>query len=167
MCLGIPGQLVSRVEGYGDQLVLVDVAGAQRRVNLGMLSDEDQAALTPGEWVIVHMGFVVERVDAAAAEKAMSGLEMMGRPRQARSRQSFAVLVDREREDYRPMLHGIASDLGLGCSVTDVATGYVVDVEGDSPGFEAFERLLGEHALTVKALVSPEDSPLEARLGAG
>jgi len=80
MCLGIPGRVVERIEGYGDQLVLVDVVGGQSKVNLGMLDEEDQD-LQPGEWVLIHMGFVVERVDAAAAEKAMVGLELMGRPR--------------------------------------------------------------------------------------
>ena len=44
MCLGIPGQVVEKVEGYGGQLALVDVVGVQRRINLGMLDDEDQAA---------------------------------------------------------------------------------------------------------------------------
>ncbi|MGI8761511.1 MAG: HypC/HybG/HupF family hydrogenase formation chaperone [Jatrophihabitantaceae bacterium] len=82
MCLGIPGQVVEKVDGYGGQLALVDVVGGQRRVNIGMLEDADQAALSPGDWVIIHMGFVLERVDEAAAEKAMSGLEMMGRPRE-------------------------------------------------------------------------------------
>jgi hydrogenase assembly chaperone HypC/HupF len=81
MCLGIPGRIVSRVEGYGDQLVLVDVVGGQRRVNIGMLEDSDQAAITVGEWVLIHMGFVIERVDEARAEEAMLGLELMGRPR--------------------------------------------------------------------------------------
>ncbi len=81
MCLGIPGRLVEKVEGYGGQLALVDVLGSQRRVNIGMLEDDEQAALTPGEWVIIHMGFIVERVDAAAAEKAMVGLELMGQAR--------------------------------------------------------------------------------------
>ncbi len=83
MCLGIPGRVVARVDGYGGQLALVDVLGSQRRVNIGMLEDADQAALTPGEWVIIHMGFIVERVDEAAAEKAMVGLELMGQSREA------------------------------------------------------------------------------------
>lgn len=78
MCLGIPGQVVERVEGYGDQLVTVDVVGARRRVNIGLLEDQQ---LSAGDWVLIHMGFAVERVDAAGAEKAMSGLEMMGRAR--------------------------------------------------------------------------------------
>lgn len=78
MCLGIPGQVLGKVEGYGGQLALVDVEGAQRKVNVGMLEDQE---LEPGEWVLIHMGFVVERVDVAGAEKAMAGLELMGRPR--------------------------------------------------------------------------------------
>ncbi len=80
MCLGIPGQVVEMVEGYGGQLALIDVAGAARRVNIGML-ELDEQQLAPGDWVLIHMGFAVEKVDAAGAEKAMAGLEMMGRPR--------------------------------------------------------------------------------------
>ena len=80
MCLGIPGQVIEMVEGYGGQLALVDVSGAARRINLGML-EPDQQDLAPGEWVLIHMGFAVERIDAAGAEQAMQGLELMGRPR--------------------------------------------------------------------------------------
>ena len=83
MCLGIPGQVVAKVEGYGGQLALVDVLGSQRRVNIGMLADDDQAALGPGDWVVIHMGFIVERVDEAGAEQAMAGLELMGQSRDA------------------------------------------------------------------------------------
>ncbi len=61
MCLGIPGKVISLVEGYGGgQLVLADVAGESRRVNIGMLPEETFA---PGDWVIIHMGFVVEKTD--------------------------------------------------------------------------------------------------------
>jgi hydrogenase expression/formation protein HypC len=91
MCLGIPGRVVSRVEGFGDQLVLVDVMGAQRQINIGMLEDADQAALAIGDWVLIHMGFVVELVDEAGAEKAMAGLELMGRPRDLRERRLIRV----------------------------------------------------------------------------
>ena len=80
MCLGIPGQLVEKVDGYGGQLAMVDVLGKQRRVSIGMLDDADQAALEPGDWVLIHMGFVVARVDKAGADRALAGLELMGRP---------------------------------------------------------------------------------------
>jgi hydrogenase expression/formation protein HypC len=80
MCLGIPGQVIEMVEGYDGQLALVDVSGVARRINLGML-DPDQQALAPGDWVLIHMGFALERIDAAGAEQALQGLELMGRPR--------------------------------------------------------------------------------------
>ena len=41
-----------------------------------MLPEETFA---PGDWVIIHMGFVVEKTDKAGAEEAMAGLELMGR----------------------------------------------------------------------------------------
>ena len=78
MCLGIPGQIVTMLEGYDGQLALVDVAGKQRKVNVGMLPEETFAT---GDWVIIHMGFVVEKTDVAGAEQAMAGLELMGRGR--------------------------------------------------------------------------------------
>lgn len=78
MCLGIPGQVVELVEGYDGQLALVDVQGARRRVNIGMMEEEPPS---PGEWVLIHMGFALERVDEAAAQEALVGLELMGRPR--------------------------------------------------------------------------------------
>jgi hydrogenase expression/formation protein HypC len=78
MCLGIPGRVVSVLEGNAGMLALVDVLGAERPVNLGMLED---IAVEPGEWVLIHMGFALERVDEAKAVEAMSGLEMMGRGR--------------------------------------------------------------------------------------
>ncbi len=80
MCLGIPGQVVKVLDGNEGMLALVDVLGAQRPINLGMLED---AAVAPGEWVLIHMGFALERIDRAGAEKAMSGLEMMGRQRES------------------------------------------------------------------------------------
>lgn len=79
MCLGIPGRVVERVEGYGGQLALVDVVGATRQVNIGMLEDQ---ALEPGDWVLIHMGFALEKVDEAGAQQALEGLELMGRPQE-------------------------------------------------------------------------------------
>ncbi|MET3811286.1 HypC/HybG/HupF family hydrogenase formation chaperone [Arthrobacter sp. UYEF3] len=78
MCLGIPGQVIGLLEGYGNQLALVDVAGVQRKINIGLL---DEGPLEPGTWVLIHMGFALERVDSEGAGRAMDGLELMGRPR--------------------------------------------------------------------------------------
>ncbi len=63
------------LEGYGGQLALVDVAGEPRKVNIGMLPEETFEA---GDWVIIHMGFVVEKTDKAGADAALAGLKLMG-----------------------------------------------------------------------------------------
>jgi hydrogenase expression/formation protein HypC len=63
------------LEGYGDQLALVNVAGENRKVNVGMLPEE---TFNAGDWVIIHMGFVVEKTDKAGADAALAGLKMMG-----------------------------------------------------------------------------------------
>jgi len=76
MCLGIPGKVVEVMDGNGGMLAVVDVMGAQRPINLGMLEDME---VTPGEWVLIHMGFALERIDEERATEAMSGLRMMGR----------------------------------------------------------------------------------------
>jgi len=81
MCLGIPGRVVRLLDGYGGQLALVDVEGKERKINIGMLED---TVLAPGDWIVIHMGFAVERVDREGAERAMAGLELMGRPREPR-----------------------------------------------------------------------------------
>jgi hydrogenase expression/formation protein HypC len=74
MCLGIPGQVVRMLDGYQGQVAMVDVAGEPRKVNVGMLPEE---RFDPGDWVIIHMGFAVEKTDRAGAQEAMAGLELM------------------------------------------------------------------------------------------
>jgi hydrogenase assembly chaperone HypC/HupF len=77
MCLGIPGQVVEVLDGYAGQLALVDVQGATRRINLGMLEPDDQQ-VGSGDWVLIHMGFAIERIDQAGADQALDGLRLMG-----------------------------------------------------------------------------------------
>ncbi len=77
MCLGIPGQVVGLVDGYAGQLALVDVQGTHRRINLGMLEPEQQH-VSAGDWVLIHMGFAIERIDQSKADQALDGLRLMG-----------------------------------------------------------------------------------------
>ena len=86
MCLGIPGQVVEVLEGYAGQLALVDVQGATRRINLGMLDPDDQQVRS-GDWVLIHMGFALERIDQAGAERgpAWAAADGLGIGERARS----------------------------------------------------------------------------------
>lgn len=74
MCLSIPGKVVELV-ATNDQLAVVEVAGALRTVNVGML----EGAPAPGDWLVVHAGFALQRVDEAEAERALASLELLGR----------------------------------------------------------------------------------------
>ena len=74
--LGNSGAGRRHAGGLRGQLALVDVAGEHRKVNIGMLPEE---TFDPGDWVIIHMGFVVEKTDRAGADAALAGLELMGR----------------------------------------------------------------------------------------
>ena len=74
MCLGIPGEVVEIVDAVR-QLAKVDVAGVRRNINYGLLEDE---GIEPGDWVLIHVGFAMSKIDEAEAELAMEGLRMMG-----------------------------------------------------------------------------------------
>ncbi|WP_020500155.1 HypC/HybG/HupF family hydrogenase formation chaperone [Sciscionella marina] len=76
MCLGIPGCVVELAPD-NDQLAVVEVAGARRTVNIGLL---EPAAIGPGDWIVIHMGFAMERVEPEQAAAALAGLETIGRP---------------------------------------------------------------------------------------
>jgi hydrogenase expression/formation protein HypC len=76
MCLAIPGQIVELVDET-NRLAKVDVAGVRRTVNVGLL-DEDGEGVGPGDWVLIHVGFALSRVDEAEALATRRLLEGMG-----------------------------------------------------------------------------------------
>jgi hydrogenase expression/formation protein HypC len=71
MCLGIPGKVVARVAGHPD-LAHVEVAGLTRPVNVGLLHGEP---LNEGDWVLIHAGFAMEKIDEATARQQLSFLD--------------------------------------------------------------------------------------------
>ncbi|MDQ1380283.1 MAG: hydrogenase expression/formation protein HypC [Actinomycetota bacterium] len=75
MCLGIPGQVVEFLE-VSDQLARVDVSGVGRIVNIGLLEDVDLAV---GDWVLIHVGFAMSKIDEDEAALALASLQLMGR----------------------------------------------------------------------------------------
>ncbi|MDX6201189.1 MAG: hydrogenase expression/formation protein HypC [Frankiales bacterium] len=75
MCLAIPGQIVEFLPGNADQLALVDVVGVKRKINVGLMED---VRLDVGDYVLIHVGFAMSKVDEKEAAEALSMLEMMG-----------------------------------------------------------------------------------------
>ena len=76
MCLAIPAQVVAFTD-LENRLALVDVAGVQRKVNVGLLDGTD-TPVDVGDWVLVHVGFAISRVDEAEAMATRALLEQMG-----------------------------------------------------------------------------------------
>ena len=76
MCLAIPGQVVDLVDEQ-NRLAKVDVAGVLRNVNIGRLDRDGQGA-QPGDWVLIHVGFAMSKVDEEEARATLELLEKMG-----------------------------------------------------------------------------------------
>jgi hydrogenase expression/formation protein HypC len=76
MCLAIPGQVIEVVD-EANRLAKVDVAGVRRSVNVGLLDAEGDGA-RPGDWVLIHVGFAISKVDEDEARGTLKLLEEMG-----------------------------------------------------------------------------------------
>jgi hydrogenase expression/formation protein HypC len=75
MCLGIPGQIVEIV-GPQHHIAKVDVSGVRRNVNVGLVADE----VSVGDWVLIHVGFAMSRIDEEEAKATRAFLEQLGEP---------------------------------------------------------------------------------------
>ena len=73
MCLGIPGQVVELLDH--EHLARVDVSGVGRTINIGLLEDED---IRCGDWVLIHVGFAMSKIDEGEARETRRMLESMG-----------------------------------------------------------------------------------------
>ena len=72
MCLGIPGRVVALRDN--PHLATVDVLGDEATINIGMLEEP----VAPGDYVLIHVGFAMSKIDPAEARKALEGLQLMG-----------------------------------------------------------------------------------------
>jgi hydrogenase expression/formation protein HypC len=78
MCLGIPGRIV-QVTDPDNQLALVDVSGVKREVNVACIVEDDHPVeATVGDWVLVHVGFAMSRIDPDEAEATLAILAELG-----------------------------------------------------------------------------------------
>ena len=78
MCLAIPGQIIEIVDDP-NRLAKVDVAGVRRNVNVGLLDAEnDGEGVGPGDWVLIHVGFAISKVDEEEARATRDLLVRMG-----------------------------------------------------------------------------------------
>ncbi len=78
MCLGIPGQIIE-ITDTERLLAKVDVSGVKREVNIAcIVSDEHPVNACIGDWVLVHVGFAMSRIDEEEASRTLQILEELG-----------------------------------------------------------------------------------------
>ena len=78
MCLGIPGKVVE-ITDTANKLGMVDVAGVRRQVNLACVVNEVHPVEScVGDWVLVHVGFAMSRIDEHEARLTLEVLEQLG-----------------------------------------------------------------------------------------
>jgi hydrogenase expression/formation protein HypC len=73
MCLAIPGQIVRLIPDT--DLATADVSGVKRNVNIGLVSPE---GIAPGDWVLIHVGFALSKVDEHEARASLEFLKSLG-----------------------------------------------------------------------------------------
>ena len=71
MCLGVPGRVVEFVHET-HQLAKVEVSGVRRTINVGLVLPD---GLEVGDWVLIHVGFALSKIDEAEAARTTAWLE--------------------------------------------------------------------------------------------
>ena len=91
MCLAIPGQIIEVVD-EANRIAKVDVAGVRRNVSIGLLDDDGGAKV--GDWVLIHGGFAISKVDEEEAIATMRLLEGMGADYEAELQELKASVIE-------------------------------------------------------------------------
>ncbi len=76
MCLGIPAQIVELVD-HEHHIAKAQVSGVRRNVNIGLLATGPDA-VGVGDWVLIHVGFAMSKIDEAEAQATQEFLEQLG-----------------------------------------------------------------------------------------
>jgi len=76
MCLGIPGQVVDLSDAE-QHFATVDVSGVRRQVNVGLVLG-DVGGLNVGDWVLIHVGFAMARIDKDEAARTLGFIKELG-----------------------------------------------------------------------------------------
>ena len=78
MCLAIPGQII-RIDDAENMIATFEVSGVRRQINISCIVDDDHPAENcVGEWVLVHVGFAMSRIDADEAAATLKILTDLG-----------------------------------------------------------------------------------------
>ena len=76
MCLGIPGRIVEILD-EDSMLAKADVGGVRRNVNIGLVHHE-AGRVEVGDWILIHVGFAMSKIDEEEAQHTLRFLEELG-----------------------------------------------------------------------------------------
>ena len=94
MCLGIPGQIVE-INDAAQQRVRVDVDGVRREVSVALIGLDGPDGARVGDWVLVHVGFAMAKIDEAEARETLDQLKALG------------DMYEQELSDYSAEVEGL------------------------------------------------------------
>ncbi len=97
MCLGIPGQIVE-IHNPAQMRAKVDVEGVRREVSVSLLGLDGPDGAQVGDWVLVHVGFAMAKIDEAEARETLDALKALG------------DLYEQELSDYSAEIEGLPVD---------------------------------------------------------
>lgn len=101
MCLGIPGQIVE-INDPAQQRVKVDVEGVRREVSVALLGLDGPDGARVGDWVLVHVGFAMAKIDEDEARETLDALKALG------------DLYEQEINDYSAQIEGLEETAAVG-----------------------------------------------------
>jgi hydrogenase expression/formation protein HypC len=94
MCLGIPGKIVE-ITSAENRLALVDVSGVKREVNIICIVDEEHPPESClGDWVLIHVGFAMTRINEEEAARTLELLSELGE-----FQETFQAMKNSEKEN--------------------------------------------------------------------
>ena len=76
MCLGIPGRIIEIVDDQFD-IAKVEVSGVKRNISVALVRPE---GIGSGDWVLVHVGFAMSKINETEAQETLKALKLLGDP---------------------------------------------------------------------------------------
>ncbi len=94
MCLGIPGQIIE-INDPAQLRAKVDVDGVRREVSVALIGLDGPDPARVGDWVLVHVGFAMAKIDEAEARETLDQLKALG------------DMYEQELNDYSAAIEGL------------------------------------------------------------
>jgi hydrogenase expression/formation protein HypC len=97
MCLGIPGQILS-IHDPAQMRAKVEVEGVRREVSIALLGLDGPDGAQVGDWVLVHVGFAMAKIEESEARETLEQLKALG------------DMYEQELTDYSATIDGLGEE---------------------------------------------------------